>query len=134
MKKTFLSLAFLPLVISNFDSAEVKTIIETEATGENASAHTEITNIVNGKEVKVESDQPGKIRVEVKDGEVKIESSPDAKPTIIISDESDEEIEVLGEEEKIEVESQVEEIRTKIVSFFGNLISRLRKSLFFWES
>jgi hypothetical protein len=129
VKKTILSLVFLPLVISN--TSHVETTIKTEATGENASVHTEITNIVNGKETRVESDQPGEIRVEVKNGEVKVESSSDIQPTITISGGSDEEVEILGEE--VEVKTQAEEIRTKIVNFFEDLVSRLRRTLFFWE-
>ncbi|NIO10874.1 MAG: hypothetical protein GTO40_23850, partial [Deltaproteobacteria bacterium] len=62
----FLSCAFVEA------EAEVYTEVHTEATGDDASVHTEITNIVNQKEVKVESDEQGEIKVEIKDGEVKV--------------------------------------------------------------
>jgi hypothetical protein len=127
MKKSFFSLLFLPLMVAN--SANVETVIETEVSGENASVHTEITNIVNDKETKVESDQPGEIRVEVKNGEVKVESSPEVQPTVVITDLTQEET----EEKTEEAVSQVKEIQIRISSFLENLISRLRNTLFFWR-
>ena len=133
MKKIFFSSIFLPLVITNTGQAEVETIIKNEVSGENASTKTEVTNIVNDKEVRVESDQPGEIRVEVKNGEVKVESSSEAEPTIIISGKESEEIEVLKEKE-IEVKNKAEALRIKIDHFFKDLFSRLRQSLFFWQS
>jgi len=131
MRKIFPSFVFLLLMAFSLSFAyaesEVYTEVQTEATGDNASVHTEITNIVNQKEVKVESDEPGEIKVEIKDGEVKIESNTEASPTVIISD--------LTEEEKKEEEitNQIKEIQLKIFSFLENLFSRLRKSLLFWR-
>ena len=118
MRKILLSFVFLPLVVSN--TSNVETDITTEATGENASVHTEITNIVNGEETHVESDQPGEIKVEVKDGEVKVESSSDVQPTITIS-----------EPNQGEMTSRVEGIKERVFSFFEDLISRLKKTFFF---
>lgn len=125
MRKTLLGLFFLPLIVSN--TSQVETTVKTEVAGENASAHTEITNIVNGEETHVESDQPGEIKVEVKDGEVKVESGSDIQPTIIIAEPSQEEV----EEKKEEVSNRVEEIKERFISFFEDLISRLRKAFFF---
>lgn len=110
-----------------YAKSEVYTEVQTEVTGDDASVHTEITNIVNEKEVKVESDSPGEIKVGIKDGEVKIESNTEASPTVIISD--------LTEEEKKEEEitNQIKKIQLKIFSFLENLFLRLRKSLLFWR-
>jgi len=130
MRSVFLSFVFLPLAIFNFGFAQAKSEIytetHTEATGNDASVHTEITNIVNQKEVKVESDKPGEIKVEVKNGEVKIESSPEASPTVITSDSGE------GEETETAV-SRVEQIQKKIFSYLENFFSHLRKTLFFWR-
>jgi hypothetical protein len=119
MRKTLLGLLFLPLIVSN--NSQVETTVKTEVPGENASAHTEITNIVNDKETKVESDQPGEIKIEVKDGEVKVESSQGASPTI-----------TTGEAEKPEAERiqdrtfrQVEEMRNKVVDFMRDLFAKI---------
>lgn len=111
-----------------YAGSEVYTEIKTEATGENASVHTEITNIVNEKKVRVESDEQGEIKVEVKNGEVKVEST-EASPTVIINDLTEEE----AAEEKEEAVSQVEELQIKVVTFLENFFSRLRERLFFWR-
>lgn len=100
-------------------------MVETEASGDKASVHTEITNIVNGQETQVESDQPGEIKVEVKDGEVKVESSSEVQPTIILDQE--------GEEKKEEMINQTETIKTRIINFFENLISRLKEKFSFFR-
>jgi hypothetical protein len=126
VRKVLLSFVFLPLVISN--TSNVQTNVKTEATGENASTHTEITNIVNGEETYVESDQPGEIKVEVKDGGVKVESSSAVQPTVVTAESSQEEV----EEKKEQMISRVEEIKEKVFSFFESLVSRLRNTLFFW--
>jgi len=125
MRKTLLGLFFLPLIV--FNTSQVETTVKTEVSGENASVHTEITNIVNGEETHVESDQPGEIKVEVKDGEVKVESSSEVQPTIIIAEPSPTEV----EEKKEEVSNRVEEMKERFISFFEDLISRLRKAFFF---
>ncbi|KPJ70103.1 hypothetical protein AMJ51_02580 [Microgenomates bacterium DG_75] len=118
---------------SVYAESEVYTKVQTEATGDNASVHTEITNIVNQKEVKVESDDQGEIKVEVKDGEVNIESNTEASPTIVVSDVSEEEKTEGIEKEEEEIINQVEEIQAKIFSFLENFFSRLRDSLAFWH-
>ena len=111
-----------------YAESKVYTEVQTEATGENASVHTEITNIVNQKEVKVESDEQGEIRVEVKDGEVKVEST-EASPTVVITDLAEEE----AIEEQEEIIDQTETVKEKIFSFLENCFSRLRDSLIFWH-
>lgn len=122
--KKILAFVILPLVISNTGSAQVETVVRNEVSGENASVETEITNVVNQKEVRVESNQPGEIRVEVKDGEVEIESSPEASPTVTISESTGE---VKGETQAIR------RIKLRLFSFWSNLLSRLRSRLFFWQ-
>jgi len=112
-----------------YAESEVYTEVQTEATGDDASVHTEITNIVNEKEVKVESDEPGEIKVEIKDSEVKIESSPEASSKVTISDLSEEE----AEEKEQEVISQVREIQKKISSFLENFFLRFRDIFSFWK-
>lgn len=133
MRRIFLSFVLLVLIFSSLSFAYAKsetyTEVQTEAEGDNASVHTEITNIVNQKEVKVESDEPGEIKVEVKNGEVKIESSPEASPKVTISDVSQEEVK--GKKEI--VISQVREVQKKIFSFLENFFLRLRERFFFWQ-
>lgn len=119
----FLNLGFA------YAKSETYTEVQTEATGDNASVHTEITNIVNEKEVKVESDSPGEIKVGINDGEVKIESNTEASPKVIISDLSEEEAK--GKKEVII--SQVKEVQKKIFSFLENFFLRLRDRFFFWQ-
>ncbi len=113
-----------------YAESEVYTEIQTEATGDNASVHTEITNIVNQKEVKVESNSPGEIKVEINNGEVKVESNTEVSPTVVVSDLTEEEIKAREEKEPNE---QIREIREKISTFLENLFSRLRKALSFWR-
>ena len=77
-------LAFISLasVISNTNSSNIKSIIRNEVSGENATVKSEVTNVVNQNVTRVESNQPGEIKVEVKNGEVKVETSPAIIPTI----------------------------------------------------
>ena len=98
MKKEILSLFFLPLVISNFNSSNIELVVKSEATGENASVKAEVTNIVNQNVTRVVSTQSGEIKVEVHDGEVKIESSPGVTPIITISQLGEEEVKKTEEE------------------------------------
>ena len=127
MKKAFFGLIFLPLLLASSAESEVR--VKNEVPGENATVETKITNIVNDKEVRVESDQPGEIRVEVKNGEVKVTSSPEVQPTIIIGQEEQENQE--NQEEQEEIASRVKEIRTRILAFWESFISRLKKAFFF---
>lgn len=71
-------IAFVVLLSEN-----VQTVIKNEVNGENASVHTEITNNVNGTVTKVESDKPGEIRVETKDGKTQV--STNQKPDLSIT-------------------------------------------------
>ena len=127
MKKAFFGLIFLPLLLASSAESEVR--VKNEVSGDNATVETKITNIVNDKEVRVESDQPGEIKVEVKNGEVKVESSPEAQPTVIITDLTQEE----SEEQAEEAVSQVGKIQRRILAFWENWLSRLRETLFFWR-
>lgn len=85
IKSLLISLAIPTIIISNTSSSYVSSEARTEVNGENASAKTEIITNVNGTETRVESNQPGAVKVEVKNGEVKIETSPSISPTITIS-------------------------------------------------
>lgn len=118
--KKFLTLALFPIIISNAYASSAESVVKTEVSGENATVHTEITNIVNEKEVKVESNQPGEIKVEVKDGEVKIETSPSITPTIIIENQEN--------QERFKI---VEKIRIEIRSFLNDLFSRISRLFHF---
>lgn len=112
-----------------YAKSEVYTEVQTEAEGDNASVHTEITNIVNEKEVKVESDEPGEIKVEIKNGEVKIESTPEASPKVTVADVNEEEAK--GKREVMI--NQVKEVQKRIASFLKSFFSRLRDRLLFWK-
>lgn len=105
MRKFLLSLTLLPIIVTN--SASVSTKVENVVSG--GETRTEITNIVNGKEVHVESSEPGEIRVEVKNGEVKIETSASA---------SIDELEIMEKEESL---------KNRIYSFFNKLFLRLSR-------
>ena len=129
MKKTFLSFLFLPLVISNTSSANVSTQVQNEVSGDNATVRTQIRNEVNGQETTVEVDKPGSVKVEVKNGEVKVVTSPSITPMVTVSQKISEDrvqIEVKNGEETIkDINEQVESIRVQIFSFFNNIISRI---------
>jgi len=116
VKKEILGLFFLPLVIYNFNSSKIESVVKSEASGENASVKTEVTNIVNQNVTRVVSTQSGEIKVEVNDGQVKVESSPEVTPVITISK--------LSEEEAM---SQIEEIKTGLFSFFENLVAKISR-------
>ena len=123
MKKEILGLFFLPLVISNFNSSDIESVVRSEASGENASVKTEVTNIVNQNVTRVVSTQSGEIKVEVNDGQVKVESSPEVTPVITISKLSEEEVEKTEEKAM----SQIEEIKTGLFSFFENLVAKISR-------
>lgn len=123
MKKEILGLFFLPLVISNFNSSNVESVVKSEASGENASVKTEVTNIVNQNVTRVVSTQSGEIKVEVNDGQVKVESSPEVTPVITISKLSEEEVEKTEEKAM----SQIKEIKTGLFSFFENLVAKISR-------
>ena len=123
MKKEILSLIFLPLVISNFNSSSIESVVKSEATGENVSVKAEVTNIVNQNVTRVVSTQSGEIKVEVNDGTVKIESSPGVTPIITISQLSEEEVKKTEEEAM----NQIEEMKTGLFSFFENLLAKISR-------
>lgn len=122
----------MPMVISNFNYSDINSVTKSEATGENASVHTEVTNIVNDKVIKVESNEPGEIKVEVHNDEVKIESSPESSPQVTITNLSEEDKEEMLKETE-EVISKTEQIQTTISSFLENIFSRLYETLVFWR-
>lgn len=119
MITSFIALAFLA------GSANVKTIINTQVSGESSSVNTEIVNTVNQKTTKIETDQVGEIKVEIINDEVKIETSPEISPKITISQEET----VKGE--TIEVENEplmpITDKKNKFFSFFRNLFSKFAK-------
>ncbi|HUS52230.1 MAG TPA: hypothetical protein VMX77_02060 [Candidatus Bathyarchaeia archaeon] len=121
MKKVFLSSAFLLLLATSVNAADVETVVRTEATGKNASAKTEITNIVNGKVTKVESTGSGEIRVEVENGEVKVESDKKVLPAITTTQADKQEAEKVQEE----VSQRIERVKNKIFVLFRNLFSKI---------
>ncbi len=129
MKKTFLSFLFLPLVISNTSSANVSTQVQNEVSGDNATVRTEIRNEVNGQETTVEVDKPGSVKVEIKNGDVKIITSPSITPMVTISQKASGDtvqVEIKQKEEVIkDINKQVESIRVQISSFFNDIISRI---------
>jgi hypothetical protein len=111
----------------------METVVKSEATGDDASVHTEITNTVNDKEVRVESNEPGEIKVEVNNGEVKVESTQ-ASPSVIINDLSKESPTDEGKEEmKKEMVEEMKTIQDKIITFLEDFFSRLQTKLFFWR-
>lgn len=123
MKKELLSLVFLPLAIYNFNSSDIESVVKSEASGENASVKTEVTNIVNQNVTRVVSTQSGEIKVEVKNGEVKVESSPEASPTVIISKQGEEATNQAEEQETI---NRVNEVKSKIFSLLEDFFSKFR--------
>ena len=78
---SLISLAIPTIIISNTSGAYIYNEARTEVNGENASAHTQIITNVNGVETKVESDQPGTVKLEVKDGIATGAVSPTVSPT-----------------------------------------------------
>ncbi len=78
-----LTALFLTTSFVNTSSAEVRNVVRAETSGGNVSVKTEIISTVNGETTRVESNQPGEIKVRVEDGKVDIQSDS-AKPTITI--------------------------------------------------
>jgi len=133
MKKNFLVFLFLPLFVSKASLS----VIKSEVNAEEGTSRTEITIQVNGQTTKIESDQPGKIEVEAKNGEVEIKASPSGAVRVEkfgqepSESEMDSEAELnqepeLDQEEKEEVESLklkisslVKEIWLKVKDFLG---------------
>lgn len=82
-----LTALFLTTSFVNSSSAEVRNVVRTEVSGDNASVKTEIISTVNGETTKVESNQSGEIEVRVENGKVDIQSKS-ASPTVTVSSES----------------------------------------------
>lgn len=120
-------MVFLPLLISDVNFAKVETVVKNEASGENASVKTEITNIVNQNVVEVESTSPGEIKVKVQDGEVEVESSAEASPTVVIRELDEEE----AKEAEEEIIGQTENVKNQIFSFIAELFSNLSRFFHF---
>lgn len=118
MKKNFLVFLFLPLIISQTGLS----VIKSEVSVEGGTSWTEITTQVNGQTTKVESDQPGKIEVEVRDGEVEIKASPSGaikvqnfsqEPELGFEAEMDQESE-LNQEPELAQEIETEPFKLKV--------------------
>ncbi len=127
MRRVFLSFVFFPLIISNLASAKVETEVINEVSGDNASAQTEITNVVNGETTHVESTSPGTIKVEVEDGEVKVESSPEG--SLVVTSVSPDQP---NEESQEKASQSIEVFRKKLLDFVSRLFSEIIG--FFWFS
>ena len=114
-KNILLSFLFLPLVVTNIqkNGTSVKNYIKTEATGNNAQVETNIRTNVNQTETTVRINQPGEVRVEVKNGDTKIETSKGITPTIIITGTSFEKPQV-----KIETQSILKNIFSPVRNIF----------------
>ena len=86
MRKKFLTLAFLPLFISNINksSGVVENYVKSEATSESAKVETNISTKINEKETTIKVNQPGEVEVKVKDENVEVKTSKGITPTIII--------------------------------------------------
>lgn len=130
--KILYSLLFFPLVITNIskNSTTVSTSVKSEASGSSSSVETKIITNTNGKETIVESNQPGSISVEVKDGKTEIKTSKDITPTIIVKEEkpnlkigesnpTPQEIEVTREEIKAQFKEIFEPLRNLFRSIFS---------------
>ena len=117
IKSLLISLAIPTIIISNSSSSYIYNEAKTEVSGESASAHTEITTNVNGVETKVERNQPGTVKVEVKNGETKIETIPSITPEITISNPAPE---VFEEAKKMpeDIFSLIKNIFSKIFGIF----------------
>lgn len=116
-KSLLISLAIPTIVISNSSSSYIYNEAKTEVSGENASARTEIITNVNGQETKIESNQPGEVKVEVKNGQATVITSPSITPIITLGVTATEPIPTLPE--------KMEEIREDIFSLIKNLFSKI---------
>lgn len=86
IKSLLISLVIPTIVISNSSSSYIYSEAKTEVSGENATAETKIETTVNGQTTKVESNQPGEVKLEVKNGVAKIETNPSVTPTVVMTD------------------------------------------------
>lgn len=132
MNKRFLSIIFLPLVISNINSSstQVKNYVKSETTGDNASVETNINTKVNQTETTVKTNQPGEVEVKVNNDKVEVKTSKGVMPTIIIDSGQITPIrgEIKIDESKIEKE-QVRQDRSEfkvylfLKDFFKNIFN-----------
>ena len=127
MKKLFLGFLILPLIVSNVFASTAKSKTETEVFGtNNVVVSSSAETIVNGKRVKVESNQPGSIELEMKDDQVKIKTSKNITPTVFISPEtnlfiSNDEIKPVSQLGK----NQIVQLPGKMIAFFKNFLNRI---------
>lgn len=113
-KNILLSFLFLPLVVtSNY--------VKTEATGNNAQVEMNIRTNVNQIETTVRINQPGEVRVEVKNGNTKIETIKGITPTIIITGTSFEKPQV-----KIETQNILKDIFSPVRNIFRSFFDLFR--------
>lgn len=122
-------------MISFFGVLVVATTIYSEVVsqvnGGNASVKTEVTNVVNGNTTKVESREPGTIKIIIKNGETQTQIEPQVSATISASFEP-------GATVAAEIEKKTQEIINNTVgkivqtpTIFENLRQHLRDFLNF---
>ena len=80
MKKIFLLLLFLIFPAEIFASS-AKSVVETQVEGGEVKVYQSVETTVNGETIKKESNQPGKLELEMK-------KEGEGKPTVIFTQES----------------------------------------------
>ncbi len=129
MIPTILTFISLSSFISNTNVSNVESVIRNEVSGQNASVKSEVTNVVNQNVTRVESNQPGEIKVEVKDDQVKIETSPEITPTITTY--KLEELTITPEPTMAEEREQIEQKVNGIFSFVDDLFKKISQLFVF---
>jgi len=124
MKKIFLLLLFLIFPAEIFASS-AKSVVETQVEGGEAKVYQSVETTVNGETIKKESNQPGKLELEM-------EKEGEGKPTVIFTQESNSPLAPSPEKGDSSIKK---EIRTpnylwfKIANFFQNIWLNLTKRL-----
>lgn len=70
------------LVATNDVTVTNNVNVNSNTGGSNSSSHTSITTTTNGKTFRLESNEPGEIRVETKNGETTVQTSPGMKVNV----------------------------------------------------
>ena len=124
MKKIFLLLLFLIFPAEIFASS-AKSVVETQVEGGEVKVYQSVETTVNGETIKKESNQPGKLELEM-------EKEGEGKPTVIFTQESNSPLAPSPEKGDSSIKK---EIRTpnylwfKIANFFQNIWLNLTKRL-----
>jgi hypothetical protein len=85
-KYLFWGILFLLLSVANVFASQAKSETENVVFGSgNVQVHNSAETEVNGQKVKVESDKPGSLELEMKEDQVRIKTSQGITPTIAIS-------------------------------------------------